>query len=65
VLLSLGPNATDDPPPASDEARNLDGDAVFVSRDAALGGANPFDDVVHWVPVHLVASRLLAAGRLP
>jgi len=65
VLLSLGPNAIDDPPPASDEWRNVDGDAVFVSRDAASGNANAFDDVLHWVPVHLVASRLLAAGRLP
>jgi len=65
VLLSLGPNAVDDPPPASDEARNLDGDAVFVSRDAASGSGNAYDDILYWVPVHLVASRLLAAGRLP
>jgi len=65
VLLSLGPNAPADPLPASDEARNLDGDAVFVARDAALGNAEAFDDILYWVPVHLVASRLLAAGRLP
>ncbi len=65
VLLSLGPNAVDEIRPASDEARNVDGDAVFVFRDAGAGSANAFDDVLHWVPVHLVASRLLAAGRLP
>ena len=65
VLLSLGPNAPDEPPPASDEARNLDGDGVFVSREAGSGNANAFDDILSWVPVHLVASRLLAAGRLP
>jgi prepilin-type N-terminal cleavage/methylation domain-containing protein len=65
VLLSLGPNAVEDPPPASDEARNVDGDAVYVSRDAGSGNANAFDDILYWVPVHLVASRLLAAGRLP
>lgn len=65
VLLSLGPNAHTLPASPSDEARNLDGDAVFVSREAAEVAANPFDDLLHWVPVHLVASRLLAAGRLP
>lgn len=65
VLLSLGPNATGDPLPTSDEARNLDSDAVFVSREASVGNANAFDDILYWVPVHLVASRLLAAGRLP
>jgi prepilin-type N-terminal cleavage/methylation domain-containing protein len=65
VLLSLGPNGTDVPPPGSDESRNVDGDAVFVSRDASLGNENAFDDILYWVPVHLVAGRLLAAGRLP
>lgn len=65
VLLSRGANATVDPPPPSDEARNLDGDAVFVTREHGNAPGNAFDDVLHWVPVHLVASRLLAAGRLP
>ncbi len=65
VLLSLGANAIDAPLPASDEARNVDGDAVFVHRDASMVDGNPFDDVLSWVPVTLVASRLLAAGRLP
>ena len=65
VLLSLGPNAVDDTPAASDEARNLDGDAVFVSREASAGNANALDDILYWVPVNLIASRLLAAGRLP
>jgi prepilin-type N-terminal cleavage/methylation domain-containing protein len=61
VLLSLGANAPEEPAPASDEARNVDGDGVFVSREASIA----FDDIVLWVPVHLVTSRLLAAGRLP
>jgi len=65
VLLSRGANATADAPSGSDEARNLDGDAVFVHREASSGNANAFDDILSWVPVHLVASRLLAAGRLP
>ena len=63
VLLSRGAN--DDATPGSDEARNTDGDGVFVHRDASGGNANAFDDILSWVPVHLVASRLLAAGRLP
>ena len=61
VVLSLGANAPEIPPAASDEARNLDGDGVFVFHEASSG----FDDVLTWVPVHLVTSRLLAAGRLP
>lgn len=65
VVLSLGANATEEPPPASDEARNLDGDAVFVFREPGNTNGNPYDDILNWVPVHLVASRLLAAGRLP
>jgi type II secretory pathway component PulJ len=62
VLLSLGANAARDPAPGSDEAKNLDGDASFIARDAAADG---FDDLVQWTPVHLVVHRLLAAGRLP
>jgi prepilin-type N-terminal cleavage/methylation domain-containing protein len=65
VLLSLGANAPADIAPGSDEARNVDGDGVFVFREPASGNANAFDDILYWVPVHLVASRLLAAGRLP
>ena len=26
---------------------------------------DPFDDILTWGPIHLVVSRLLAAGRLP
>jgi prepilin-type N-terminal cleavage/methylation domain-containing protein len=62
VLLSLGPNAHEAPPPGSDEARNLDGDASFVAHEATASG---FDDVVHWCSIHLVIHRLVAAGRLP
>jgi len=64
VLHSAGANAPAIPQPGSDEARNLDGDAVFVSHEARLG-TDPFDDVVTWVPVSVLAARMLAAGRLP
>ena len=65
VLLSLGPNASTPPPAGSDEARNVAGDPVFVYHEVTNSGNAQFDDVVQWVPVHLVASRMLAAGRLP
>ncbi len=65
VLLSLGPNGGSDPVPGTDEARNLAGNPVFVHRDASNAAGNEFDDLVHWVPVHLVVNRLLVAGRLP
>jgi len=65
VIFSLGPTATAAPLAGSDEARNLDGDAVFVSREASLDPVNSFDDVLLWVPIHLVTHRLIVAGRLP
>jgi hypothetical protein len=61
----LGPTATATPLPGSDEARNLDGDAVFVSRESSAAAGLEFDDVLLWVPIHLVTHRLIAAGRLP
>lgn len=60
VLVSAGANAS--AAPGADEARNLDGDASFVSREA---GADGFDDVVHWASIHALAHRLVSAGRLP
>jgi hypothetical protein len=65
VIFSLGPTATGTPAAGSDEARNLDGDAVFVSREASIARGSEFDDVLLWVPIHLVTHRLLVAGRLP
>jgi prepilin-type N-terminal cleavage/methylation domain-containing protein len=62
VIHSKGSNATRDPAPGSDEARNLDGDPVFVAGMAALDG---FDDLLTWVPLPILVSRMLAAGRLP
>ena len=65
VIFSLGPTASATPAAGSDEARNLDGDAVFVSREASLAAGSEFDDVLLWVPIHLVTHRLIVAGRLP
>jgi len=65
VLLSLGANGGVQPAPGTDEARNLAGNPVFIHHDASIATGNEFDDLVHWVPVHLVVNRLLVAGRLP
>ena len=65
VVFSVGPNGTAEPVPGSDEARNLDGDAVFVHREGSMAAGREFDDQLLWVPIHLVVNRLLSAGRLP
>ena len=65
LLLSLGPNAQATPAPSSDEARNIAGNPVFVYRDPSNVPGSEFDDLVQWVPVHLVVNRLIVAGRLP
>lgn len=65
VLLSPGLNAGEPPPPGSDEARNLDGDGVFVSHEASNVPGREFDDVLHWVTINLLVNRMVAAGRLP
>ena len=65
VLLSLGADATAVPAPGSDAARNLDSDGVFVWHEPTAGPANAFDDVLTWMPVNVLASRMMAAGRLP
>ena len=61
VLLSAGANAAAAPAPGTDEAKNLDGDASFVSREAGP----EFDDLLHWGAIHLVVNRMVVAGRLP
>ena len=65
VLLSTGPNGASVPGPGTDEARNRDGNAVFVAREPGIDGNAEFDDLVSWVGLPLLAHRLLAAGRLP
>jgi hypothetical protein len=65
VLLSLGPNAAAEPVPGSDEARNLDGGGVFIYREGSMAPGREYDDLVEWLPIHLVINRLVLAGRLP
>ena len=61
LLLSAGPNGALVPAAASDEARNLDGDAVFVAREPGPD----FDDLLLWGAIHQLVNRMLVAGRLP
>ena len=51
----------------ANEAENLDGDAVFVSRapDPAGAAGGEFDDQMVWIPVGLLYGRLISAGVLP
>jgi prepilin-type N-terminal cleavage/methylation domain-containing protein len=62
VIHSSGPNAPSTPAAGSDEALNRDSGPTFVSRH---GAGVEFDDLVAWAPVTVLASRLMAAGRLP
>ncbi|MGJ8689561.1 MAG: prepilin-type N-terminal cleavage/methylation domain-containing protein [Gammaproteobacteria bacterium] len=40
-------------------------DNNFVTRDYAAEGANQFDDILVWMSVNTLNSRLIAAGKLP
>ena len=65
LIWSAGANGARAPPAGSDESRNLDGDASFVSREASVVPGQEFDDILLWVPIHAVINRLVIAGRLP
>lgn len=51
----------------ANEARNLDGNPLFVSRTPDPPGAagGEFDDLLVWIPVGLLYGRMVAAGVLP
>jgi len=51
----------------TNEARNVDGNALFVSRtpDPATATGGEFDDLLVWIPVGILYSRLISAGLLP
>lgn len=65
ALLSIGANAAAQPRAGSDESRNIDGDRVFVSHDLSDTAGNEFDDYLTWIPINILAGRMIAAGRLP
>jgi prepilin-type N-terminal cleavage/methylation domain-containing protein len=51
----------------TNEARNLDNNALFVSRtpDPASAAGGEFDDQMVWIPVGELYGKLIAAGVLP
>ena len=66
IILSTGKNGATGGT-GLNEARNLDGNALFVSRPPDPPGASggEFDDLVVWIPVGLLYNRMIAAGVLP
>jgi prepilin-type N-terminal cleavage/methylation domain-containing protein len=47
------------------ETENLNNNRVFVSRPRSDVAATQFDDIVTWIPMTVVVSRLVAGGQLP
>jgi prepilin-type N-terminal cleavage/methylation domain-containing protein len=66
IVFSTGKNGARGASGAS-EARNLDGNGLFVSRppEPATAAGGEFDDLVAWIPVGLLYGRMVAAGVLP
>jgi prepilin-type N-terminal cleavage/methylation domain-containing protein len=64
IIFSLGSNAATTNGTSVQEAENLDGNVVFISRDRS-GGTNEFDDIVTWISIYKVFDRLVEVGRLP
>ena len=67
VLFSLGLNATTGGGTSADEAANLNGDQVFVSRVRSDPGSagGEFDDIVTWLSENVLYNRMVSAGQLP
>ena len=65
IVFSTGRNGAT--AAGANESRNLDANALFVSRvpDPPGAAGGEFDDLVVWIPVGLLYGRLVAAGVLP
>ena len=64
VIWSLGANAAAGGAGA-DELENANGDRIFVSRTAQSAAGNEFDDIVTWISIGYVISRMVVGGQLP
>ncbi len=62
VIWSVGANTS---ARSAQESQNLAGTRVFVSRTRSDVSGSEFDDLVMWVPMNLIISRMIAAGQLP
>jgi prepilin-type N-terminal cleavage/methylation domain-containing protein len=66
VIVSGGKNQGNCTGLCPDEAENRNVDVKFVSRIRSQPGTgNEFDDVVVWIPVTTLFSRMIAANLLP
>jgi prepilin-type N-terminal cleavage/methylation domain-containing protein len=66
IVFSTGKNSATGGT-GTNEARNLDGNALFVSRtpDPSDAAGGEFDDVLAWIPIGQLYGRLISAGVLP
>jgi prepilin-type N-terminal cleavage/methylation domain-containing protein len=66
IVFSIGKNGATGGT-GTNEARNLDGNQLFVSRRPDPSGAagGEFDDMFAWIPVGQLYSRMIAGGVLP
>ena len=66
VVYSTGKN-TSTGGIGADEAANLDADTAFVSHEPYAAGATngEFDDIVEWISLNSIFSRLVQANQLP
>jgi prepilin-type N-terminal cleavage/methylation domain-containing protein len=66
IIFSTGKNGTTGGT-GKNEARNLDANALFVSRppDPATATGGEFDDQMVWISIGTLYSKLIAAGVLP
>lgn len=66
MIFSIGKNGATGGT-GTNESRNLDGNALFVSRtpDPATATGGEFDDQLLWIPIGALYSKLIAAGVLP
>ncbi len=70
VIWSVGANGGSPTSGVGDESENPNPkggsfDRIFVSRPRSPGAAVEFDDIVVWIPLPLLISRLVAVGHLP
>lgn len=66
VIFSLGRHSST-AGIGTDEAENLDGDALFISHppSASESEGGEFDDIVTWISTNTLLNRMVSAGRLP
>lgn len=67
IVYSVGKNGNDPLPSwGTDETENTDNDPVFITRSpASVTGVGHFDDLMVYVPIGVLYSKLINAGVLP